>query len=340
MTATVFEDRPMDQLATGRDGAATEWVWDGYLPRGDIALLTGLWTAGKTTLVAGLLHALGSGGTFLGRGVRAGTAVVVAEESAEHWEERVRAIPVGPHARLVSRPFVARPAPAQWDALVTWAEARRAAGGLDLFVVDPLASFLPGSSEADTGTLHAFLAPLRRLAAGGTAVLVLHHPAKALRAEGSLARGGGALLGYADVILELHHVARWRDGTRRRLTARSRRPGVVGRVVYEWAPGTADFRVVDDTAEARFRENWDGVRGLLAGRDVPATHRELLGDWPADEEAPSPSLLYDWLRRAAAAGLAVRTGGGTRTDPFRFALPRPPRSARGDILPELGPLRV
>jgi len=108
-------------------------------------------------------------------------------------------------------------------------------------------------------------------------------------------------------------------------------------VVYEWAPGTAEFRVVSDTAESRFRENWEAVRELLAGRKAPATHRELLADWPADEVAPLATLLYDWLRRAAAAGLAVRSGKGTKLDPYRFALPRP---SQLPDLPELGPIGV
>jgi hypothetical protein len=35
----------------------TGWVWDGVLARGDVSLLTGVWKSGKTTLLAGLLHA-------------------------------------------------------------------------------------------------------------------------------------------------------------------------------------------------------------------------------------------------------------------------------------------
>jgi len=313
-------------------------VWDGYLARGDVALLTGTWKTGKTTLLAGLLRALGGGASYLGRPCVAGTAVVVSEESDDHWEDRRAAIPAGPHVRLVSRPFPGRPTPGEWGDLLAWVEGMRAEGAVDLLVVDPLSWFLPGRSDADPGTLLDFLGPLRRVAAGGTAVLVLHHPRREKSEEGSTARGGGALLGSVDVILELHHVGRGRAGNRLRLTARSRRAAPAD-VVYEWVPATAEFRVVPDDPESRFRENWEAVRALLAGRRAPATHRELLADWPADEAAPSPSLLYDWLRRAAAAGLAVRTGEGTKSDPYRFSLPRPRQSSLPD-LPELGPLRL
>src|SRR5262245_8332937 len=118
MNALDFDPRPMDQLETPAPFTADEWLWHGFLARGNITLLTSTWKSGKTTLLAGLFRAFGAGGSFLGRPCAAASAVVVSEESAAHWAERTRAIPIGPHARLVSRPFVGRPTPGQWDELV------------------------------------------------------------------------------------------------------------------------------------------------------------------------------------------------------------------------------
>ena len=204
MNTLAFDPQPMDQLVAPAAVATDDWLWQGYLARGNITLLTSVWKSGKTTLLAGLLRALGGGEPFLGRPCAAASALVVSEESAAHWAERTRAIPVGPRARLVSRPFVGRPTPDQWDELVVNAECLRVDGALDVFVVDPLASFLPGRSESDPGTLLEMLHPLRRLAQAGVAVLVLHHPRKKAADEGSIARGSGALLGFVDVVLELH----------------------------------------------------------------------------------------------------------------------------------------
>jgi hypothetical protein len=305
------------------------------LARGDITLLTGVWKSGKTTLLAGLVHALGDGGEFLGRACARGRVVVLSEESRAHWAERHRTIPVaGDHARLVSRPFPGRPTASEWAELVAAVDGLREYGPLDLFVVDPLSPFLPGWSDTDSGALLRFLEPLRLLAQGGTAVLVMHHPRRKEAAEGSLARGGGALLGYVDTILELHVVGRGGVGNRRRLTSRSRRPGAVEELVYEWVPGTAEFRAVATDEDAVFRENWEQVRAQLADRTAPATCQELLAHWPS-ETAPAPTVLYRWLRRAVSAGLVVRTGSGTKAQPFRFALPR---ATELDELPELPPL--
>jgi hypothetical protein len=313
----------MDQLLEPQADPADDWLWHGYIARGNITLLTSEWKSGKTTLVAGLLRALRDGLPFLGRDCNRAAAVVVSEESPAHWVERSRGIPLGPHARLVSRPFVGRPTPAEWDELVRQAEALRAAGTLDLLVVDPLASFLPGRSESDPGTLLELLHPLRRLAEAGAAVLILHHPRKKPADEGSTARGSGALLGYVDVVLELKRFGMLKtDVNRRRLIGLSRRAETPPALVYEWVVGTPEFRRVDDPSAARFRENWDALKAVLESRKKAATHRELLTDWPPDRVPPSSTQLYEWLARATADGLIERKGSGTSRDPYRFGLPR------------------
>src|SRR5438067_9554930 len=125
----------MDQLDNSGINPGVEWLWQGYLARGNLTLLTSLWKAGKTTLLAGLHQRLATGGTFLGRACAPARALVVSEESREHWAERLRTLPVGPHARLMPRPFLTRPTPAAWGELIDEALDLRAAGELDLLAV-------------------------------------------------------------------------------------------------------------------------------------------------------------------------------------------------------------
>jgi hypothetical protein len=330
----------MDQLDVAGTNPITDWLWHGYLARGSLTLLTSLWKAGKSTLLTGVLQRLGSGDAFLGHACAPARALVVSEESRDHWAERLRTIPVGPHARLMARPFLARPTPSAWNELVDEALERRAAGELDLFVVDPLASFLPGRSESDPGTLLEMLQPLQRLAATGAAVLLLHHPRRQASDEGSTARGSGALLGYVDIILELHRLSPLEsDACRRRLIGLSRNAQTPRRLVYQWDPATGAFTDPGDPSAARFRDNWEQLRAILARRTVAATHHELLQDWPADGAKPSASLLYDWLNRAAEEKLVRREGQGRRNDPYRYRLPNEDDAYwdRGE-LPPLPPL--
>jgi hypothetical protein len=46
----------------------------------------------------------------------------------------------------------------------------------------------------------------------------------------------------------------------------------------------------------------------------------LLADWPSDRDAPSATVLYEWLNRAFDEKRLRREGHGRRTDPYRYRL--------------------
>src|SRR5262249_38143994 len=84
------------QLSTGSGPA--DWVWRGYLARGSVTLLTSLWKAGKSTLLAHLVKAMGQGDELAGLPVAAGKVLIVSEESAALWASRRDKIDIGDHA--------------------------------------------------------------------------------------------------------------------------------------------------------------------------------------------------------------------------------------------------
>jgi AAA domain len=317
-----FRTDPIDQLDQPDVPPTTDWFWQGYLARGNVTLLTSQWKAGKTTLLTGLLQQFAAGGSFLGRAVVPAKALVISEEPRGTWRDRVRRMPVGGHVKLMSRPFLRRPTPQQWNQLVDYAGERWLAGEMDVLVVDPLAKFLPGSTESDMNALLEFLSPLQQLTAAGVGVLILHHPRKQPSEEGSSARGSGGLLAAVDMSIELTRYGRLTtDERRRKLFALSRFPETPRHLVYEWDPKTGAFKGLGDPLGVRFNENWEHLRSILAKREKSATHNELLMDWPADQERPSPSLLYQWLNRAFEEKLVRREGAGRKDDPYRYRLP-------------------
>ena len=74
-----FSVMPMDNLGRSENHPALDWLWHGYVANGNPTLLTSLWKAAKTTLVAGLLRALASEGEFLGRRCQSAKALVVSQ---------------------------------------------------------------------------------------------------------------------------------------------------------------------------------------------------------------------------------------------------------------------
>src|SRR5262245_33487499 len=67
-----------------------DWIWDGFIARRNLTLLTSQWKAGKTTLLSVLLNARVNGGQLAGLPVRAGKTLVVTEEPLSLWAERAR----------------------------------------------------------------------------------------------------------------------------------------------------------------------------------------------------------------------------------------------------------
>jgi hypothetical protein len=306
----------------GADPAGRTWLWQGYLAPGQVTLLTSQWKSGKSTLVSVLLARMKTGGALAGLPLAADKAVVVSEESPAKWHERGQVLAFDDHLCWFCRPFLGKPRPEEWLALLDQVGRIHDRHGLDLLVIDPLANLSPLRSENDAGEMLNTLLPLQRLTTRGVAVLVLHHPRKGSLVPGQAARGSGALSGYVDIIIEMQRLSR-RDAKdrRRRLRAYSRHDATPGSWVIELAADGTDYLGLGPSAEPDFERGWPVLQGLLAGAAGRLTRRELLRLWPEGGAAPAKLTLWRWLDRAVQAGWVLQDGLGTRKEPYRYWLP-------------------
>jgi hypothetical protein len=300
----------------------TSWLWQGYLAPGNVTLLTSQWKSGKTTLVAVLLSRLKTGGLLAGRPLRPGKAVVVSEESPQHWYQRSQKLHFGDHLCWFCRPFRGKPSPEEWLALLEHLRTLHGQHRFDLVVIDPLASFLPGRDENNAGVMLAALLPLQQLTKQGVSVLVLHHPRKGEPLAGQAARGSGALSGYVDILLEMHWYDQPSDGDRRRrLHAYSRHDETPRQQVLELTADGTDYLCHGDLEEAAFRGSWQLLRQVLEDAGQKLTRLEIHQHWPAEEKAPDKGTLWRWLERAVERGQVLRDGSGRNHEPFCYWLP-------------------
>lgn len=304
----------------------TPWLWDGFLARGSVTLLSALPKCGKTTLVTHLLQKLPTGGSFCGRPLAAGSAVVVSEESAEVWHERAQRLGLTDAVRLVVRPFLGRPDEADWlefvRSLLTGLEGHPA----DLVVLDTLADLWPVKDENSATEVQAAMKPLRALA-DGRAVLAIHHLRKSDGAEGTGSRGSGALAGFVDVIAELRRPKASRGGgeNRRVLSAVGRAPGIPSEWVIEQTE-TGYEAVAADAAElANERRQQETEEKTVEIREAIRTILVASGEEMSTAEIWDllPIRLrvnekrYKSILIAENGRLWVRTGNGGR-DGHRF----------------------
>jgi hypothetical protein len=291
----------------------SQWLWDGYLAAGSIALLTSRWKSGKTTLISLLVARMGAGGELVGSAVHPGRVVIVSEESAAMWAQRSQRIKLGSHAGLVSRPFQQRPSRDDWSNLID----DLAAQPVQLTVIDPLAGVLPAGSENNATAMLEALRPLSKLTAAGQAVLLLHHPRK----DDASPRGSGVLQSFVDILLQLDlprfaplgNRQRWLRGSGRFVETSAER-------LIELSPDGLDYRLVDDVGTAEFATAWEQLQRVIREADEPLTRQAILGGWPTESRRPSPHTIWNWLERAVSRGLVTRVGSGRRGDPYRYCV--------------------
>src|SRR5262249_34207327 len=101
-----------------------------------MTLLTSMWKAGKTTLLAHLLARRANGQQLLDRPVAPGKTIVISEEPRTLWAERCRQFHFGGGLCLFPQPFPQLPTSGQWRGLIDRVAQLRAEHGIDLVVID------------------------------------------------------------------------------------------------------------------------------------------------------------------------------------------------------------
>jgi hypothetical protein len=297
------------------------WLWHGYLASRNLTLLTSLWKAGKSTLIAVLLARLKTGGTLAGLAVGPGRAVVLSEEAPEQWIERSRRLDLDGHVDWLCLPFAGTPTEAAWLELLGRVAQLHERKPIALLVIDALSNLSPMRSENDAVQMLRPLRPLRRLTERGVAVLIAHHPKKGATLPGQAARGSGALAGFVDILLEMRPVSRRPDDRRRLLRAFSRHAATPPSRVIEWTADGSDYRSLGTSAELDYEHGWPLVQAILEQSEGSLTRRAIRRRWPESAAAPAKLTLWRWLGRAVQEGRVLQDGRGTSKEPFRYQLP-------------------
>jgi hypothetical protein len=307
-----FAPVPMSQLDPSVHGL--NWRWEGFIADGHITLLTGLWKAGKTTLLAWLLHEMGDGGNWAGP-IHPSKVLVISEESRTLWVRRRDEIEIGDHVHIANKPFSARATSGQWLELIRETEVIVRRHGFELVVLDTLAELSSLHNENEAGEMLMVLAPLQQITATGAAVLLVHHPRKGDAGEGQASRGSGALPGFVDVILELRRDnPANRDDRGRVLTTYSRFDETPPKIVLEL--GEDGYRAVGSPAQAKQSDRLAVAFDLLPMDETGLTVEQIRERWPMDGPAkPSERRLREDLERDQRFH---RSGAGKKGDPYRY----------------------
>lgn len=294
---------------------APDWIWPGYLARGGVTLLTGLWKAGKTTLLGHLLRDLPLGTGLVDMPVTDPVAIV-SEEPAGVWARRRDALGLGLTILLVQRDSFARPSHQQWIDLIDKLTNAVREHSLALVVFDTLPSLWPVHNENDASEVVEALAPLRNINNAGAGVLLIHHPRKGEGDQAQASRGSGALPGFVDAIVELRRFnPQDASDTRRKLTAYGRYADVPPEMVVDLTP--EGYRMLGQPGTLRSAGMQEIIEGLLPSEPPGMTVEQVLEAWP---EATRPGRMHmrNMLNQGTEDELWERHGEGVRGKPHVY----------------------
>jgi hypothetical protein len=131
-----------------------------------------------------------------------------------------------------------------------------------------------------------------------------------------MARGSGALLAAADILLEMRLYPKAAAADHRRwLQALSRFPQTPLQKVIELTADGTDY-VSRGTFHEEFAARWEVLRGILAAAAHKYDRPDVFRRWPG-EGRPDKVTLGRLLERAVGLGLLRMDGRGRKRHPYR-----------------------
>jgi hypothetical protein len=307
---------PVSELTNS--AAEVAFLWNGIIALSHLTLIVALAKCGKTTFLAHLLRALQDGDDFIGRPTEKCRTIYVTEESPALWLERRDAIGLTDSLHVLCRPMHTRPTQLEWVEFVGHIHAQTVQHKCNLVFIDTIGNFAPWKNENDAAEVQAALTPLNRLYAANIAVVAVQHAGKADGRQGTAARGSSALVGAADVVIELRRFnTDDRDDRRRVVTGYGRFDDVPTELVVTLDPDGSGY-----TAE--------GDRKAMAARELTAAILKVLPDSPPgmtgdkvhedldEEDRPGRGKVGAALVEGAQAGKWQSSGSGKKGDPRQF----------------------
>jgi hypothetical protein len=298
--------------------AEVEFLLKGIIARGHLTLIVALAKCGKTTFLAHLLRALQDGTDFIGRKTEKCRTLYVTEESPALWLERRDALGLTDSLHMLCRPMHTRPTQQDWVEFVGHIHEQAVQHKCDLVFIDTIGNFAPWRDENAAAEVQAALTPLNRLYAANIAVVGVQHAGKADGGQGRAARGSSALVGAADVVIEIRRFSDDDNDDRRRvLTGYGRFDDVPSELVITLEPDGSGYTAQGDRKAMAAQELADVILDVLPV-GMPGMTGDVVHEQMDKSTRPARGVVGKALKAGAKAGRWQSSGTGVKGDPWRF----------------------
>ena len=281
-----------------------DWLWNGYIARRNLSLISSWPKAGKSTLLFSFFQSFFANEEFLGLATSAAPTVLLTEEPVPLLRQRrdELGLATAPLHILPLQPGLS------WPRCIAYIKGQ-IVNGCGLVVIDTFSRFWGIDDENDAAKVNRALDPLFILTrTHDVAILGLHHTRKAGGPGGAGVRGSNALTGAVDISVELGRVHPYDKTARRRLESISR---------YSETPGTllvhltdSGYELLDSTVD-----NIDKALMAVIEENAGITAGDL-----ADELMMGERNVQRLLTEMVGRGILERTGSGSGSSPFLYTV--------------------
>ncbi len=289
-----------------------DWIWEGYLAKGFITLLSGWPKAGKTTLLFKLIESMIGNQAFLDFKTKLdGKILIVTEENSQFYKVRVEKAGISSDDIFILPGFevdcyTKNKVFEQIDLAIK--------DGTSLVIIDTLGEFWGVTDENSAPLVQEALKRFRTLAQNNNvAILLIHHLRKTDGDYGTAHRGSGALLGAVDVGLELKY-SNDNVRNRRTITSKSRFHQTPGELMIELNEG--NYQSLGDPKLFSLEE----VKRRFIEALSADTSEDLETIRTKMKPSPSESQLKEVAKECRENGLVDVTGKGVKGNAYKYKI--------------------
>lgn len=213
------------------------WIWEGYIAKGFVTLLTAPPKVGKSEFIRGLLKAIEDEAEFIGQPTTRINILVISEESVIDWVEKRDEFDFTEKAKIWiwSKPFLVKIKPKQWESFFQEVLGFCKENDIEFIIMDTISRYWPVDNENDASQMNDALRPTYLWAKSDLAVLIVHHDNKHGGKFGNNIRGSSAIAGFADMLISYGRLDGANQMDRKRVLKISGRfSNAEDNIVVEW----------------------------------------------------------------------------------------------------------
>lgn len=316
---------PIDICDLTSDKEEKEWIWDGFVAKNNVTLLSALWKVGKSTFISHLLKTMQEGGIFPQSNngsakfeVKKSKVLILSEEGSDLWTERRDNLDITCRDTvwIMCRPLKQRLSYKKWVELLSEQGEFCRKNKVDLVIIDTLAGFWPIINENDASEVGAAMLVLNHIVNENTAVLLIHHFRKSGGDDGVAARGSGALGASVDIMIDFKRLQGSTRSTERVLKTLSRYSETPEEMVIKLDPDNdvyllESMTVSGVTKKVRLKE----VLSRLSSYPNGVTVKDFQVDWKGIKTSLRSMQRYfkDLARQGSICVVGQKIVGSRKT---------------------------